>query len=244
MSSALIRTPIPAQAPITPTQIKTITDYINQYRAIHQAPPLAYDDTIAQVSQTWANYLLGNNLFQHSGNVLYGENLTYFQGYGNDVDSLLKQSVDLWYNEVKLYDFSNPGFSESTGHFSLLVWKSSKTFGIGFSINPSNNNTVEIVMNTSSAGNVIGQFAANVLPAISSIPTPVLVTPVVTPVVIPTPVVVPIPPAIVVKPITDNNHVHNMMALYKILNDVLTNRSRYIIATQLKQLIRDMSDQV
>ena len=56
--------------------------------------------------------------------------------------TLLKLSVDAWYNEIKLYDFNNPGFSEATGHMTALCWASSTTFGMGISA------TAIICMNT------------------------------------------------------------------------------------------------
>uniref|UniRef100_A0A6C0KWJ8 SCP domain-containing protein n=1 Tax=viral metagenome TaxID=1070528 RepID=A0A6C0KWJ8_9ZZZZ len=164
-------------------QINEITAYINNYRTLHQAPPLTWDPTIAIFSQNWANYLLNNNLFQHSGTSLYGENLAYFQGYGTDFMGLVKLAVDMWYNEIKLYDFTKPGFSEATGHFTALVWKSSTTFAMGFAINTTTN-AVDVTMNTSPPGNVIGQFDTNVLAPTSSTPAPV-------PVTTPTPTVVP-----------------------------------------------------
>jgi len=52
--------------------------------------------------------------------------------------TLLKLSIDNWYNEIKLYNFKNPGFSNKTDHFTCLVWKSSKSFSIGISINKDN----------------------------------------------------------------------------------------------------------
>ena len=106
---------------LTDSQKREITSYINKYRTMHQSPPLALDDTITNASQEWSNNLLTTNVFQHSGNRLYGENLAYFTGYGTNIMVLLKKSVDAWYNEVKMYDFNNPGFSASTGHFTCLV---------------------------------------------------------------------------------------------------------------------------
>ena len=158
------------QPVLTSDQITEITNYVNAYRAKNQAPPLAWDATIAQFSQQWAYYLVSNNEFKHSGNNLYGENLAYFQGYGSDVMGLMKKSIDLWYDEIKLYDFNNPGFSHGTGHFTCLVWKSSTKFAMGFSINTATN-AVDITMNTSPPGNYIGQFQENVLPLA---PTPIL----------------------------------------------------------------------
>jgi hypothetical protein len=152
---------------LTSEQITEITNYVNAYREKNQAPPLTWDTTIAEFAQSWSFNLISNNEFKHSGNHLYGENLAYFQGYGTDVMALLKKAIDLWYDEIRLYNFNNPGFSSATGHFTCLVWKSSTNFGMGISINDVTN-AVDITMNTSPPGNYIGQFQENVLPLIPS----------------------------------------------------------------------------
>ena len=54
----------------------------------------------------------------------YGENLA--QGYSD-----ISRSIDAWGNERRDYDFSRGDFSESTGHFTQLVWKASSTVGCG-----------------------------------------------------------------------------------------------------------------
>lgn len=51
----------------------TIAQYINDYRAKHQAPLLVWDTTVANFSQNWATYLNINNTFTHSGSSQYGE---------------------------------------------------------------------------------------------------------------------------------------------------------------------------
>ena len=158
------------QASLTPDQQTDITNYINAYRAKHQSPPMTYDPSISMISQQWANNLIINNLFQHSNNSLYGENLASFTGYPQDVIILIKKSIDNWYNEVSLYNFSRPGFSNATGHFTCLVWKSSTSYGIGVTINTTTN-TADVVMNTSPAGNVSGQYQINVLPLVTPVPT-------------------------------------------------------------------------
>lgn len=112
--SVILHAALPSQNELSEKQKIDITNYINQYRKAHNSPPLIYDNNIALFSQTWSNYLVNNNLFQHSGSQLYGENLTYFKGYGTDIMTLLKLAVDLWYNEVQLYDFQNPGFTEAS----------------------------------------------------------------------------------------------------------------------------------
>ena len=183
--SVILHAALPTQISISDINKKEITDYINKYRTAHQVPNLVWNNKISDFSQTWSNYLLSNNLFQHSGTQLYGENLAYFQGYGNDLMTIIKLSIDLWYNEVELYDFNNPRFTEAAGHFTCLVWKNSVEFGMGFSVL---NGTVVVSFNTSPPGNVIGQFKQNVFEKSPSIPIP---TP--TPVPIPTPLPTPIP---------------------------------------------------
>jgi hypothetical protein len=157
------------QPVLTIDQITEITNYVNAYRAKNQAPPLTWDPTIGEFAQSWSYYLILNNEFKHSGNHLYGENLAYFQGYGTDTMALLKKAIDLWYDEITLYNFNNPGFSSATGHFTCLVWKTSTKFAMGISINDITK-AVDVTMNTSPPGNYIGQFQENVLPLT---PTPI-----------------------------------------------------------------------
>lgn len=145
--------------------INEISQHINNYRDKHGVPRLMWDNTIANFSQKWSNYLLANNMFAHSGSQLYGENLAYFRGYGVDLLTLVKLAIDLWYEEIKLYDFNNPGFTEATGHATCLLWKNSTKFGIGFSFNRTKQ-IVDVVFNSSPPGNINGQFKENVLPLI------------------------------------------------------------------------------
>lgn len=171
-----------------------ITDYINQYRALHDSPPLTWDDQLASFADNWSSYLLKNNGFYHSNNKLYGENLAYFQGYNATPLELIKKSIDLWYDEIRMYDFNASQYTSGTGHFTCLVWKASRLHGFGYSYNTTTKEVV-ISMNTSPPGNIIGQFKENVLPLKNSgvpEPTPIPV-PVPTPLPNPIPVPVPLP---------------------------------------------------
>lgn len=158
----------------TEGQIYEITAYINNYRAVHQAPPLIWDGTISHFAQKWSTYLLNNNIFQHSGSDKYGENLAYLKGYGTDIMALMKLSVDMWYNEVKLYDFKKAKFSQETAHFTALIWKSSISFGMGITVNP-DIGAADITMNLSPPGNLIGEFDKNVFEATA--PTSIIIVP-------------------------------------------------------------------
>jgi len=215
------------QPTITPEQKTEITNYINNYRARHQSPPLTWDETIATFAQQWSFYLLSNNLFQHSGSALYGENLAYFEGYGNDIVVLLKKAIDNWYNEITLYDFTNPGYKQGTGHFTCLVWKSSTKFGMGFSIDPSNNNKVDITFNTEPPGNYQGQFAQNVLAPTGTTPLP---TPTPTPSPIPNPIPIPTP--------AQSNKKAIIVALYNIIYIIQSNQPKVKVISALYDLIK------
>jgi hypothetical protein len=231
--SVILQAPLSYQTPLTDSQRAEIIEYINQYRKAHQAPNLIWDDNITNYSQTWANYLITNNLFQHSGSQLYGENLAYFKGYGSDVMTLLKLSIDLWYKEIEYYNFSKPGFSSDTGHFTCLVWKDSKSFGLGIAIK---DDTVVISFNTSPPGNVVGEFDKNVLPKMTDISLPISPN-------VPTPSK-PIEPPVAphAPPLLPKNKVmHTINMLYKIIEELKKNKSNKVIVIQhLKNIIKEL----
>jgi Cysteine-rich secretory protein family len=211
------------QPVLTSSQITEITNYVNNYRSLNQADPLIWDDTIQSYSQDWSYYLLSNNLFQHSDTILYGENIAFFQGYGTDTMTLLKLAVDEWYNEIASYDFKNPGFTTGTGHFTCLVWASSKKFSIALSVNPTTSE-VDIVLNTSPPGNVEGQYQSNVLQVLNPIPVPK-----------PNPPIPPVPisnSAIILKIIND---------LHNIVYSINRHQPRFFVINYINIVIKEIS---
>ena len=101
----------------------------NVLRACHNAEPLMFNCEILKISQDYAN----KNPSGHSQTTFHGkwmgENLYWSTGMtltGNN-------PVDRWYNEISDYNFeegkSNGGV---TGHFTQVVWKSSRELGIGY----------------------------------------------------------------------------------------------------------------
>lgn len=161
-----------SQIPLTAEQATQITKHINNYRSMHSSPDMSYISNITDFSLNWSAYLLKNNLFEHSNNKSYGENLAYFKGYNESTVALVKRAIDMWYNEIFLYDYKNPGFSSATGHFTTLIWKASTGYGMGVALNKDTNEVI-ITMNTTPPGNIIGNFQDNVLPKYIDItPTP------------------------------------------------------------------------
>ena len=138
-----------------------ISNNLNNYRTMHQAPNVIYDSNIASVSQTWANFMAKDNVFRHS-NTYYGENLALF-GSGKILDCTdrANKAIDAWYTEGLNYNYTNNGFNNLYGHFTQSVWVSSKYIGVGIAYG---NNKIYVVMNFNPPGNYAGKFTINVLP--------------------------------------------------------------------------------
>jgi hypothetical protein len=75
-----------------------------------------------------------------------------------------------WYDEISSYNYSSPGFSSTTGHFTQVIWLGSTQLGIGIAFSSDNKNAT-VVANYYPPGNVLGSFSANVLPLCSATTT-------------------------------------------------------------------------
>ena len=69
-------------------------------------------------------------------------------------------ATNSWYREIKDYDYSG-NFSVETGHFTQLVWRSTKEVGFGKTIDK--NGKSFVVANYFPCGNTPGTFDFNVL---------------------------------------------------------------------------------
>jgi uncharacterized protein YkwD len=132
----------------------------NLYRARHGVPPLVLSTQLNDVAQHYAEQLARTHRLVHSGNKHYGENLFAFQSSGQAFPRP-EVVVDYWYSEVQNYNFNKPGFQAGTGHFTQLVWQSSKALGMG--IAQAANGTWYVVGNYSPPGNISGRFPTQVL---------------------------------------------------------------------------------
>lgn len=104
---------------------KTMLNETNAKRALHEnTPPVSWSNELATTAAEYAANYYCNGKIVHSDNADYGENLAL--GY------TVKGAVDAWYNEISNWDWVNPQFSGSTGHFTQLVWD--KTSEIGCAI--------------------------------------------------------------------------------------------------------------
>ncbi len=137
------------------TEQKEILLLHNQLRAQHQAPPLIWDNQLANFAENYAQKCE----FQHSHSS-YGENLA--AGYPT-----VSEAIHAWYAEHKSYSYAWPGFSMRTGHFTQLVWKSTDKLGCGYATCNGKNGTPGkyLVCEYSPAGNISSRkyFRDNVL---------------------------------------------------------------------------------
>lgn len=144
---------IPSDVPqwkSTDTFTSAILNSTNFYRKEHNATDVKWNKTLAN----FATDYLGKSdcKFEHSGGP-YGENLAI--GYPNAT-----ASVEGWGNERKDFDFSDPGFTEKTGHFTQLVWKNTTTVGCDRRL--CGQKGWYLVCEYFPRGNVIGQFKEEV----------------------------------------------------------------------------------
>ncbi|AJR54222.1 Pry1p [Saccharomyces cerevisiae YJM326] len=127
----------------------------NKKRALHKdTPALSWSDTLASYAQDYADNYDCSGTLTHSGGP-YGENLAL--GYDGPA------AVDAWYNEISNYDFSNPGFSSNTGHFTQVVWKSTTQVGCGIKTCGGAWGDY-VICSYDPAGNYEGEYADNVEP--------------------------------------------------------------------------------
>ncbi len=139
---------------------------LNQYRTLHNVPPLRYNDQLSKIAQRWADNLAQTRKLQHSPiemrqyrGVGLGENLCFLSG-----PSVLngERMIQMWYREAQVHDF-NQDFQPNTQNFSQMVWRESSEVGFGRSKGP-NDECYYGVAVFMPIGNVRGRYQDNVFP--------------------------------------------------------------------------------
>uniref|UniRef100_A0A224XG48 Putative CAP peptide n=1 Tax=Megacormus gertschi TaxID=1843536 RepID=A0A224XG48_9SCOR len=134
----------------------------NHYRNKHGVPPLKLSPKLCEYAQEWADQLASKDIFQHRPKNKYGENIymEWSSNAGGKVSG--EKSVDSWYSEIKVHKFGQEPRSLSSGHFTQVIWKESKEFGVAYS--RTKQGKTYVVANYDPAGNMIGNFSSNVPP--------------------------------------------------------------------------------
>ena len=166
--SMLAGLPAFTQSTITETKSRfTITEatrfleHHNQVRLEVKIEPLAWDASIAAYSQEWADYLATKNnckiahrSWLKKEQLDYGENI-YWVSSGEDFKPV--DASEAWYSEKELFEQKGRRYVPSIGmgHYTQMIWKSTKRLGAGMAVCPSG--AIIVVANYDPPGNYVGQ---------------------------------------------------------------------------------------
>lgn len=137
---------------LTQIDFDLLTEHNNK-RALHGVSNLTWNWELAQYAADYADSALNCSNLQliHSGGP-YGENLA--AGYEGGF-----RPVDVWYDEISLYDYDNPGFAEETGHFTQLIWNTTNEVGCAY-VDCHNEWSQYTICEYRPAGNIVGSTDA------------------------------------------------------------------------------------
>ncbi|XP_059482166.1 uncharacterized protein LOC132200592 [Neocloeon triangulifer] len=139
----------------------------NIFRQKHSAEPLTMSSQLCAYAQAWANHLAHTNTFYYRNDRQIGQNL-FCRPTGPQAHvEISGRDVALhWYGAMRQYDFFKGAdrlhANVNAGHFTQLVWGSSKQLGLGKA--QSRNGRVVVVANYYPPGNVNGLYQKNVRP--------------------------------------------------------------------------------
>ncbi|KAK9701788.1 Cysteine-rich secretory protein family [Popillia japonica] len=152
-----------------------ITDCLcwhNVYRQRHSSPALTMSSELCHLAQTWANHLAHTNRFYYRNDKDIGQNLLCRQSNSLQNDVSGQEVASYWYSAVRQYDYGKEPdvlhANVNAGHFTQLVWASSKYFGVGKA--RSRSGKVLVVAHYAPAGNTSGAYKYNVLPPVMDCP--------------------------------------------------------------------------
>ncbi len=132
----------------------------NKVRKEVGSSPLQWSVELANYAQEWANYLAEKNncRIAHRSTLGKADNVTgenIFWGTGKEYSVL--DASRAWYEEIENYTYQpiRANSDTKTGHYTQMVWKSSRKVGIGKA--KCSNGSIIIVANYNPPGNVIGE---------------------------------------------------------------------------------------
>ncbi|XP_043517092.1 venom allergen 5-like [Frieseomelitta varia] len=120
---------------------------------------MIWDDELATMAQKWTNRCAEvHDDHRHIRRFPVGQNMarTWTRPAGSsDERPNWRQSIYSWFNEVQHY---RAGYSETTGHYTQLVWSDTYLVGCGYSFyyDPAQGYTKNYVCNYGPSGNVLG----------------------------------------------------------------------------------------
>lgn len=160
-----------AAARLLVVNMAIVTTYLRDLRALHGAAPLAAVAPLQSFAEQWAGGLAQSGLPLRHSSASWGENIAltaYYAGRGDDGTSNVIDAINMWYAEVAAYDYGRAAYTAGTGHFTQLVWRASRGYGVGAYYDGKAG--VYVVMEYDPAGNYAGGFRDNVMPAYTPAP--------------------------------------------------------------------------
>lgn len=119
----VVATTCAAQSPIATEMLAAH----NTVRARLKIPPLTWSDKLAAQAQRWADSLLARKQFAHRPKSPYGENLFEIEG----ALASPAQVVGDWASECRNYDYASNKCRKVCGHYTQIVWATTKEVGCG-----------------------------------------------------------------------------------------------------------------
>ena len=104
----------------------------NDYRYIHHAEPLNWDEDLASSAEKLAyqgakkGFIRRSELVEKNG---YGENVVKLSNTA--LEKAGEEATRRWYEEKQNFTFSDPVVSEGTKSFTQLIWKETRRLGMG-----------------------------------------------------------------------------------------------------------------
>lgn len=115
-----------APAAARPHWAGEIVDAHNYVRKREHLEKLKWSDSLAKVAQQWADHLADRDLFEHSRDSRYGENLFAITG----ARASAKKVVEAWASESRDYDsISGRCKKGMCGHYTQIVWRNTTEVG-------------------------------------------------------------------------------------------------------------------
>ncbi|KAK4937904.1 hypothetical protein LTR10_021545 [Elasticomyces elasticus] len=165
-------TGIPATATAEADYVDAILLHHNVHRANHSASTMVWSDAMATIAQTIADTCIYGHVLNVSGGG-YGQNIG--AGFSATPLGMGEMLTEFMYNdEMASYTYygGEPNYNtlDDWGHFSQIVWKGSSSVGCytanctatGLQNSNAGVQPFFTVCNYSPAGNVVGEFAANI----------------------------------------------------------------------------------
>jgi pathogenesis-related protein 1 len=103
----------------------------NRYRAEVGTPPLVWSDRLATTAQQWATTLIERGMYMPCRDGQFGQNLFEISGGHATPTSV----VGAWMSEEANYNHQTNSCTARCGHYTQVIWRSTKLVGCGVARN-------------------------------------------------------------------------------------------------------------